>query len=209
MNVEIITIYCRDSSFFVLLLEDHDVCETLLKNSGYKVWFCDNFDAVIDLTIDGKNVRIILSRERMKHCDACIVGWEIINADFIAVVKRKASRCKQQYPEAPIILVGDAELKNYPPRLENLELAGRKVFNRKMGDKLVRDIGAVKYVEYSSESGRGLKIVIDEIVLAYFSKLKDEEDRKRMKKEAHKVRRERTKRNLFIFEKCLDVLHYV
>ena len=150
-----------------------------------------------------------MSQGRMKHCDVCIVGLPIAYADFIAVVKRQASWCKQQYPEAPIILVGNASLKNSPPMLKDLELAGQKLFNKEMGDELVRDIGAAKYVEYSSKSGRGLKIVIDEIVFAYFSKLKHKEDRERSKKEADKVRRERTKRKLFMFEKCLDVLHYI
>ena len=60
-----------------------------------------------------------------------------------------------------------------------------------------------------SKAGRSLKIVIDEIVSAYFSKLQDEEDRERMKKEMDEIRRERTKRYLFMFEKCLEVLHYI
>ena len=93
--------------------------------------------------------------------------------------------------------------------LKDLELAGQKPFNKEMGDELVRDIGAAKYVEYSSKSGRGLKIIIDKIVFAYFSKLKHKEDRERSKKEADKVRRQRTKRKLFMFENCLDVLHYI
>ena len=77
-------------------------------------------------------------------------------------------------------MVGDATCKNVPPTLEILQLAGRRVFNRKMGDELVRGIGAVKYFEYSRKSGRDYKIIIDEIIFAYFSKLRDEEDRQRM-----------------------------
>ena len=38
-----------------------------------------------------------------------------------------------------------------------------------MSDELVRNIdGAVKYVEYLWKSDRGYKILIDEIVFAYF-----------------------------------------
>ena len=77
-----------------------------------------------------------------------------------------------------------------------------------MGDQLARDIGAVKYVEYSLKSGREYKILIDEIVFAHFSKLKDQEHRERIKEEANEVRRERTKQNVFMFEKFLDVLYY-
>ena len=86
----------------------------------------------------------------MNHCDVCIVGWWIDFATFIAGVKQQASRCKQQYPETPIV-VGYVSLKNSPRRLKDVELARRKVFNTKMDDQLVRDIGAVKYVEFLME----------------------------------------------------------
>ena len=132
----------------------------------------------------------------------------IHSVDYSSQVKLKASRCKQQYPDSPIIVVGNASSKTSPRRLKYLELAGQKLFNRKMSDELVRDVGAVKYVEYLRKSGRGLKNVIDEIVFAYFSKLKDEEDRERMKKEADEIRRQGTKRNLYMFEKFLDVVRY-
>ena len=62
--------------------------------------------------------------------------------------------------------------------------------NRKIGDGLVRDVGAVKYVKYSRTSRGGLKIVIDEIVFAYFSKLKDKEEQERMNNEADEIRLE-------------------
>ena len=84
------------------------------------------------------------------------------------------------------------------------------MFTTKMGNQLARDIGAVKYIECSAESGRCLKIVLDEIAFTYFAKLKDvEEQQERMKHDANEIRKERKKRNLFIFEKFLDVLHYI
>ena len=144
----------------------------------------------------------------MKHCDVYIVGWRIDSTDCSAMVKRRASRCKLQYPEAPIIVIREASLKYIPSNLKDLELAGQEVFNKKMGEELAWDIGVVKFVEYSSKIGRGLKILIDEIAFAYLSKLKDEEDRVRMKQATDQIRRERTKRNLFMFEKCLDGLYY-
>ena len=224
MNAEIITIYCLDCSSFSL-----NFCAFVdrenLKNYAYKVEFCQNLFPVIDLTIDGRNVRLIVSPEQTKQCDVCIVGsWfscaqfsyvedslrqNVDPANYCANVKNQASWSKQKYPESPTIVVWNASLKSDPRNLKDLELAGQKVLNKKMGDELARDIGAVKYVEFSSKSGRGVKTIIDEIVLAHFSKLKDEEDRGRMKKEADKVQRERTKRNLFIFEKFLHVLHYM
>ena len=76
MITEVITIYCRDFSFFFLFLTDHVVRE-ILTNYGYKVKFCKNFYAVLDFTIACRNVRIIMPQVRMKHCDVCIVGLPI------------------------------------------------------------------------------------------------------------------------------------
>ena len=209
MNTEIITIYCRDYSFLFLFLADLDARE-ILKHSGYKVEFWKKIESVIDLTIDGKNVRLIISGGWMNHCDVCIVGWFVSVAGHnIDEIKRQVSKCKQYHAEAPIIVVEDATMKNSSQHLKLIERAGQKAMNRKIGDELVRDIGAVKYVEYSRKSGRGLKIIIDEIVFAYFSKQKVEEDRERIKKEVDQIRRERTKRNVFMIEKFLDVLHYI
>ena len=204
-----IEIYCNNYCYY-LFFAGYDSRETPLKNYGYKVELLHSLAPYfIDLTVNGRNVRIIMSPEWMENCDVCIVGSWIHRANFIAEVKQQTCKCKQRFPEAPIIVVGNASLKNHPPRLKDLELAGQKLFNRKMSEELVRDVNAVKYVEYSWKSGQGLKILIDEIVFTYFSSLKVKEDRERMKKKADQVRRERAKRNLFIFEKFLDVLHYI
>ena len=81
----------------------------------------------------------------------------------------------QHHPKAFFTVVGEAVLKNVPSALKNAKLAGRKIFNKIMSDKLVRYIGAVKYMECSDKSWRGLKILNDKIVFSYFSKLKDEQ----------------------------------
>ena len=209
MNTEVVTITCRDYSGSVGILT-HGYCEILLKNYGYKVELQKHDEHTIDLTIDDKIVRIIMSRGEMKDCDVCIVGWWIHLANFIAMVKHQASWCKQHHPEAPIIMVGDAKWKNVPSKLKDVEVEGQKLFNKKNGDELVMDIDiGVKYIECSWESGRGLKILIDEIVFAYFSKVKEDQEQERERKEADEIRREKTKQNLFLFKKILDVLHYI
>ena len=119
---------------------------------------------IVDLRIDGRNEKILTSRGKMKHCDVCTVGSWIFEFNFIAEGKRQASWCKQQYPEAPIILVGNASSKGSLPMFKNVELSGRKGFNVKTGHKLVRDIDAVTYIKISTISGRGYKTLIDKIV---------------------------------------------
>ena len=47
-----------------------------------------------------------------------------------------------------------------------------------MGDKLAREIWASKNVEYSNESGWGVKTLFERIACVYFAKLKDEEQRR-------------------------------
>ena len=74
--------------------------------------------------------------------------------------------------------------------------------NRKMGDKLAREIGAVKYVEYNKETVRGYKILYDEIAHTYFAKLKDEleakqaEEDRLQKAEIEKLRLERERQEI-------------
>ena len=207
-STEMIAIHCHDYSKSFRDLA-YLYGETLCKNNGYKFERC-KYELTIDLTINGKNVRIMTSRRPMKHCDVCVVGSWISSADFSAKVKQQASWCKEQYPEAPIIVVGDAWLRYDSAQLKSAALAGRKTFNKTMGNRLAQDLSAVKYIECSYKSGRGLKILIDEIVFAYFSKLSDEEEQQeREKKEADEIRREKTKQSLFMLEKFLDVLHYI
>ena len=95
MNTEIITIYCRDYHFFFFLADD--VIRENLTDYGYKVERGQNFEVVFDFTIVGRNVRIIVSGGRMKHCDVCIVGWRIDSTDYSATtsvqVQATISRC--------------------------------------------------------------------------------------------------------------------
>ena len=62
----------------------------------------------------------------MKHCDVSTVGSWIFKFNFIAEGKRQASWCKQQYPEAPIIVVGNASSKSSLPMLKMLNFQDEK-----------------------------------------------------------------------------------
>ena len=75
----------------------------------------------------------------------------------------------------PVIIAGcHADLKYNLDELRETELDGRKIFNRKMGNKLANDTGAVKYIEYSTKNGKGLKNLVDEIAYAGLGELQDE-----------------------------------
>ena len=80
----------------------------------------------------------------------------------------------RKHSTAPIIIVCfDAERKYRPGLMKEAELNGNKMVNQEIGDKLARELGAVKYIECSDETGRGAKILlIDEIAFAGIGKIK-------------------------------------
>ena len=53
------------------------------------------------------------------------------------------------------------------------------MISRKIGDKLANEIGAVKYIECSDESGRGVKILFDEIAIVGLEQVHIEKQRKK------------------------------
>ena len=89
-------------------------------------------------------------------------------------------------------MVGNIEEKHKLGNVRNAENLGEKRFNQEMGNKLAREIGAVKYIECSWQSGRGCKILIDEIVTAYLEKRKTDAIKKR-KSNQPKKRKKRQK----------------
>ena len=76
--------------------------------------------------------------------------------NLVEKVKEKAFQWKQQFFKATIIAVGRVVLKDDLCALKDVEFAGRKMFNEKMGDQLIKDIdGDVKYIECSFKSRCG------------------------------------------------------
>jgi len=66
--------------------------------------------------------------------------------------------------------------------VQKAELRGEKIINQQIGNELANETGAVKFIDYSPDSGRGVKILMDEIAYAGLSKIKDEKEAKRSKK---------------------------
>ena len=137
--------------FVKLILRIMDVKFSFVKLSEY----------TIDLATDSKNVRIITNVKNSNealwclHCRFVVLlaqfyRWSKTSILVHATTNQQASWYKQQYPKAPITVVGDAGSKNISRCLRDAELAGQlrmvllyKKFNRKMCDELVRDIGGV------------------------------------------------------------------
>ena len=136
-------------------------------------------------------------------------------------MKTAVSAHKANNPTATIIIAGyygsDWQEK-FMRKLKKAELSGDKLMNRKIGNQLANEIGAVKYVEYSVENARGIQTFYNEIVFAHLGKLRaEEEERERLErerefhenqseeKELEKITREKKQRkkkaicNIFIF----------
>ena len=152
---------------------------------GYNVSASVPHDIFVDFTIVDTRVIVNLTDDkRRKDIDVCLVGYCDVasSKDFCAEVKSLVSQFKRKYPNAPIIVVGGYDLTYEPKSVKRAELAGEKMMNRKLGDKLAREAGAVKYVELSIKNGRGYKIVFDEIAIAAIGKFNDDKEQQKKHK---------------------------
>ena len=210
---DLITITCLGFNFFTF-----PSCNILseLNQNGYmvrKTFSRGKYDPnniLIDFVLDGRNVRILKTSEYRSDVDVCILnGWLLGFPLSLDDIKRRVSYCQDAHPTAPIIIFGHWGHSKHDIALQgHYESTQNRPINRKSGDEFAREVGAVKYVECSHKTGRGYKILFDEIAFAYFSKLKDEEE-KAKEAEEDKIRQQNVKferqrqdkvdRNLLIF----------
>ena len=134
-------------------------------------------DLIVDLKLSGKEIKINLTYKWMRSIHVCVVDRIIGRSnEFSDVASDRAQEFRNDYPNAPIIIACNfVEGKYRPGAIKQAELNGDKMMTRKIGDKLARELGAVKYIEYSGKTGRGAKILIDEIAFAGIGKIKDDE----------------------------------
>ena len=179
MDCDVVEINCKCSSVIYSLLHLH-----LSNFDGYKSM--RHYDGlIVELKIGGENIRINLTN----HFEENI---------HVGVITRLMDRSKKfsdvchgcagwfsslHLRSVPIIIVCSyAEWKYDPDKMKEAELDGDEMMDREIGDKLARELGAVKYIEYSEKTGRGAKIPIDEIAFAGIGKMKDDEKRRNKRK---------------------------
>lgn len=67
-------------------------------------------------------------------------------------------------PGVPLLVVGtQADLREDPGHVEKLARQKQRPISAEAGERLAREVGAVKYVECSALTQRGLKNVFDEV----------------------------------------------
>jgi len=160
-------------------INGYDITVGLNNNNGMIL------DANVQFTIDNVDVTLRISPNRNEDdVDVCWIDQWVQSTNFVEYTKREASYCRRKWPSAYIIIESDISDKYFPKYIQHTELRGYKMMNRKMGDKLAREMGAVKYMELSSKNQQTYKKYFDEIAFTYLTKLKDEKEERERAEDA-------------------------
>ncbi|XP_051857439.1 cell division control protein 42 homolog [Antechinus flavipes] len=100
--------------------------------------------------------------------DVFLVCFSVVRPSSFENVKHKwVPEITHHCPKAPFLLVGtQIDLRDEPFTLAKLAKNKQKPVTPEMAEKLTRDLNAVRYVECSALTQKGLKNVFDEAILA-------------------------------------------
>ena len=154
--------------------------------SNFDEYKCTRYEygLIVESKIGGENVIINLTYVLMEITHVHLIGWFMDRSNAFSDKNSGLARFyRKQFLTAPFIIVCYyAEKKYDPAKMKDAELNCDEMMCKQIGDKLARKTGAVKYIEYSEETGRGAKILIDEIAFAGIGKIKDDEKRRNKRK---------------------------
>jgi len=113
--------------------------------------------------------------------DVFLICFSVVSpSSFENVTSKWCPEIKHHCPDAPILLIGTKiDLREDKEALQALSDNGHAPLKREQGQKLANKIRAVKYLECSALTQRGLKQVFDEAVRAV---LRPQPIRKRQRK---------------------------
>ncbi|XP_062397928.1 cell division control protein 42 homolog [Sardina pilchardus] len=102
------------------------------------------------------------------HTDVFLVCFSVVSPTSFGNVKEKwVPEIAHHCPKTPFLLVGTkTDLRDDPSTIGKLVKNKQKPTTPETAEKLARDLKAVKYVECSAQTQRGLKSVFDEAILA-------------------------------------------
>lgn len=88
-------------------------------------------------------------------------------ASFENVREKWLPEVRHYCPGVPSLIVGtQVDLRNDPAVIQKLARSKLRPITPEQGERLARELGAVKYVECSALTQRGLKAVFDEAIVA-------------------------------------------
>jgi len=179
-----INCYCIGTIFYYCFesLPNH-----ISEYKEYKLSY-ENDEVIVE--IQNKNVRIKITHEEGSDIHVCLAGNSShYPSSFCKEIKSRASFYQTKFPEVAILIAGNFTEKNTDlDIMKDVEINGVKMHDQNMYDTLARSVGAIKYVEFAWKSGRGAKILIDEIACAGIIKLKqlEKETKRKLTKKAKK-----------------------
>ena len=183
MDCDVVEINCKCFSVISGLLHRH-----LSNFDEYKCTRHDDDGLMVEFKIGGENIRINFTDEYIENIHVGLIGLFMYRLKWFNDECRKNARLFfSLYPTVPFIIVCNNAQWKCPGKIKEAELEGDEIMNREIGDKLARELGAVKYIEYSEETGRGVKILFDEIAFAGIGKMKDDEKRRNKRKRCIKI----------------------
>ncbi len=100
--------------------------------------------------------------------DVFLVCFSVVSPPSFENVKEKwFPEVHHHCPGVPCLIVGtQVDLRDDPSQQEKLARQRQRPINSDAGDRLARELGAVKYVECSALTQKGLKNVFDEAIVA-------------------------------------------
>uniref|UniRef100_A0AAZ1XFY3 Cell division control protein 42 homolog n=1 Tax=Oreochromis aureus TaxID=47969 RepID=A0AAZ1XFY3_OREAU len=100
--------------------------------------------------------------------DVFLVCFSVVSPSSFENVKEKwVPEITHHCPKTPFLLVGtQVDLRDDPSTVEKLFKNKQRPMTPETGERLARELKAVKYVECSALTQRGLKNVFDEAILA-------------------------------------------
>jgi cell division control protein 42 len=100
--------------------------------------------------------------------DVFLVCFSVVSPSSFENVREKwVPEISHHCAKTPFLLVGtQTDLREDPNTMEKLQKSRQKPTSLEQGDKLARELKAVKYVECSALTQKGLKNVFDEAILA-------------------------------------------
>ena len=151
----------------------------------------DNYSA--NLMVDGRPINLSLwdtagqeDYDRLRplsypQTDVFLICFSVISTTSYENARAKWHPELMRYsPNTKYLLVGTkSDLRNDPAALQRLKDNKKQPVTYQMGEEMARDIDAVKYMECSALTQRGLKDVFDEAIRAVVRPLPKKAQRKR------------------------------
>eukprot|EP00842_Homolaphlyctis_polyrhiza_P004438 jgi/Hompol1/4996/HPOL_001098-RA len=100
--------------------------------------------------------------------DVFLVCFSVVSvASFENVKEKWVPEIEHHCPGVPFIIVGtQVDLREHRPTIEKLAKNRQKPISVESGERLARELRAIKYLECSALTQKGLKNVFDEAIIA-------------------------------------------